>query len=66
MAEQFIKLSETKSITTLSGSSLYRMAAAGLFPKPIKIGIRSSAWRRSEVEQWMEDRIAASRSEEAA
>ncbi|HCC3327886.1 TPA: AlpA family phage regulatory protein [Salmonella enterica] len=36
------------------------MIGDGLFPKPIKLG-RSSRWRRSEVETWMQQRIADSR-----
>ncbi|EPE1530526.1 helix-turn-helix transcriptional regulator, partial [Citrobacter freundii] len=30
------------------------------FPKPIKLG-RSSRWRRSEVEAWMQQRVNDSR-----
>lgn len=64
MAQQIIKLSEVRNTTGLSGSSIYRMAAAGTFPKPIKLGERSSGWIGSEVEQWIEDRIASSRNVE--
>lgn len=66
MAQQILKLTEIKKDTGLSGSSIYRMAKAGTFPKPIKLGERSSGWIASEVEQWLEDRIAASRTGEAA
>ncbi|MDH8206443.1 AlpA family phage regulatory protein, partial [Klebsiella pneumoniae] len=31
------------------------------FPKPIKLG-RSSRWKKSEVELWLQQRIADSRS----
>jgi prophage regulatory protein len=36
---------------------LYSAMQAGAFPKPIRVGRRSS-WIESEVEQWMADRIA--------
>ncbi|HGT3976467.1 TPA: helix-turn-helix transcriptional regulator, partial [Escherichia coli] len=36
------------------------LISEGHFPKPIKLG-RSSRWYRSEVEQWMQQRIEASR-----
>jgi len=64
MAQQILKLIEIKKDTGLSGSSIYRMAKAGTFPKPIKLGERSSGWIASEVEQWLEDRITASRTRE--
>ncbi len=64
MSQQIRKLLEVKNTTGLSGSSIYRMASAGTFPKPIKIGVRSSGWVGSEVDQWLDDRIATSRNEE--
>jgi prophage regulatory protein len=65
MALQIRKLLEVKNTTGLSGSSIYRMASAGTFPKPIKLGERSSGWIASEVDQWLDDRIATSRNGEA-
>lgn len=50
-------------ITTFTGMTdkwFYKLIGDGLFPKPIKLG-RSSRWRRSEVETWMQQRIADSR-----
>nr|WP_218104306.1 AlpA family phage regulatory protein [Methylophaga muralis] len=50
-------------MTGLSGSSIYRGAANGTFPKPIKLSERSSGWLKSEVEQWLKNRIEASRND---
>lgn len=50
-------------ITTCTGMTdkwFYKLMSEGLFPKPIKLG-RSSRWRKSEVETWMQQRIADSR-----
>lgn len=50
-------------ITTYTGMTdkwFYKLIGDGLFPGPIKLG-RSSRWRRSEVETWMQQRIANSR-----
>ena len=50
-------------ITTFTGMTdkwFYKLIGDGLFPKPIKLG-RSSRWFRSEVEAWMQQRIAESR-----
>lgn len=63
MSQQILKLSEVKLITGLSASSVYRAAANGTFPKPIKLGERSSGWLKSEVEQWLQKRIEASRND---
>jgi predicted DNA-binding transcriptional regulator AlpA len=57
------KLVDMAFITEFSGLSdkwFYKLIQDGLFPKPIKLG-RSSRWRRSEVETWMQQRIADSR-----
>lgn len=35
-----------------SRSHLYVLAKTGKFPKPVKIGPNSIAWRRSELEAW--------------
>jgi prophage regulatory protein len=61
MVQQIYKLPEVKTVTGLSGSAIYRGAKNGNFPKPIKLGQRSSGWLKSEVEQWLSDRIEASR-----
>ncbi|QMR76478.1 AlpA family transcriptional regulator [Enterobacter sp. RHBSTW-00175] len=47
--------------TGLTDKWFYKLIKDGLFPKPIKLG-RSSRWRQSEVEDWLLQRIADSRS----
>jgi prophage regulatory protein len=65
---QLIKLPDVIKLTGLSSSSVYRLASNGEFPKPIKLtaGGRSSAWIAEEVNQWVEERIQASRTKEVA
>lgn len=65
MSQQILKLSEVKLITGLSGSSIYRKAAdpEDSFPKPIKLSIRSSGFLQSEISQWLQERIEASRND---
>lgn len=55
----FEKLSQVLAKTGLSKSHLYALAQKGEFPKPIKLSERSSAWVESEVQDWIEARIAA-------
>ena len=45
--------------TTLSRSHLYALVKDGKFPKPIKLGARSVAWRVEDVEAWIEARMNA-------
>ena len=59
---QLIRIGRVLEVTGLRRSSLYRKIAAGEFPLPVKIGERASAWVASEVSQWIEETIAASRS----
>lgn len=66
MSQQVLKLTEVKLITGLSGSTIYRLISQGDFPKQIKLSTRSSGWLKSETDQWLEERIAASRNGEAA
>lgn len=36
-----------------SKSQLYREIAGGVFPKPVKLGARSVAWRESDIEAYL-------------
>ncbi|NOQ93190.1 MAG: AlpA family phage regulatory protein [Methylophaga sp.] len=54
-----IRLNDVKKMTGLSRSSIYDLISKGLFPKQIKLTPRSSGWVLSEIQQWLDDRIAA-------
>lgn len=59
--DQFVDMKFITQLTGLTDKWFYRLIQDGLFPKPIKLG-RSSRWLRSEVEAWLQQRIAESRS----
>ena len=42
-----------------SAATLWRMARAGTFPKPIKLAQRVTAWRVGDVLAWMASEAAA-------
>lgn len=42
-----------------SAATLWRMARAGTFPKPIKLSERVTAWRVGDVRAWMASQAAA-------
>jgi prophage regulatory protein len=45
----------------LCRSHVHKLVSQGLFPHPIKLGLRSSGWVESEIDTWLAQRIAASR-----
>lgn len=54
---------DMKFITCLTGLTdkwFYKLIKDGEFPKPIKLG-RSSRWLKSEIENWLQERITESR-----
>jgi prophage regulatory protein len=64
MSEQFMRFRQVEAATGMGRSQLYRNIKAGLFPKQVRIGPGSVAWRSSEIEAWQAAIIAASRDAE--
>lgn len=58
--DQFIDMKFITKLTGLTDKWFYKLIQDGEFPKPIKLG-RSSRWLRSEIEQWLQNRITESR-----
>ncbi|MFO1496518.1 MAG: AlpA family transcriptional regulator [Lysobacterales bacterium] len=58
---KLLRLPQVEELTGFKRSQLYRLQAAGKFPKRVKISQRSSAWVASEVDAWIRARIAESR-----
>lgn len=59
--DQFVDMKFITQLTGLTDKWFYKLIQDGVFPKPIKLG-RSSRWLQSEVEAWLQQRIAESRS----
>lgn len=59
--DQFVDMKFITRLTGLTDKWFYKLIQDGVFPKPIKLG-RSSRWLQSEVEAWLQQRIAESRS----
>ena len=53
MLTQILRRRQLEEQLGLSRSSIYKMVADGLFPKPIKLGPRAVGWRADEVENWL-------------
>lgn len=65
MSKTLIKMPETIRRTTLGKAWIYKLISQGRFPKPVKIGSRAVAFIESEVDEWINQRIAESRGEVA-
>lgn len=52
---------QVEAVTGLSCSTIYQLIGKGQFPRPVRIGVRTVAWIQSEVVDYIESRIAASR-----
>jgi prophage regulatory protein len=47
--------------TGLSRSTIYLYMSKGIFPASISLGSRTIGWIESDIDQWLEQRIAASK-----
>ncbi|MGF6481981.1 helix-turn-helix transcriptional regulator [Paraburkholderia sp. JPY419] len=59
--DHLLALAEVRQcVGGLGQSTLYRLMQLGQFPKPVPLGVGNRvAWRESDVQQWIADRIAA-------
>jgi prophage regulatory protein len=61
MATLILRLPEVKKRTGLSRSTIYSRVDQRVFPQPISLGGRAVGWVESEVNDWLTQRIEASR-----
>ena len=57
--DESLKLYRLPQVCELVGvgrSFIYAAISRGEFPKPVKIGRRASAWRRADIEAWLNAR----------
>ncbi|EQA9813419.1 helix-turn-helix transcriptional regulator [Klebsiella oxytoca] len=58
--DQLVDMRFITKLTGLTDKWFYKLIKDGDFPKPVKLG-RSSRWLKSEVENWLQERINQSR-----
>jgi prophage regulatory protein len=61
MSNRVVRLPTVKEITGLSRSSIYLRMSKREFPQSISLGDRAIGWLESDIEQWLEDKIQASK-----
>ncbi|MEI7670316.1 MAG: AlpA family transcriptional regulator [Pseudomonadota bacterium] len=59
--KRFIKLPETEKRTGYKRASIYKKIKEGKFPSPYPLGDRAVGWLESDIDNWIEERINASR-----
>ena len=53
MTDRLIRLPEVIQITSLSRTQIYRLIAAGTFPKQCRLSHKVAAWKETEIEEWI-------------
>ena len=61
MSNTLIRLTEVQRRTGYSKAWIYRLMGQGKFPASVKIGSRAIAFVESEIDEWINQRIAESR-----
>lgn len=56
--KRFLRRAAVEDLTGLSCSTIYLKMQSHEFPRPVRIGGRAVAWLESDVEDWIEARLA--------
>ena len=56
----FVRLPVVLAVLGISRSTFYAGIQSGIYPRPVKVGTRASAWRKSEILD-LQNRLAAAR-----
>ena len=61
-APSIIRRKAVEARTGLSRSTIYQRIKDGAFPPPISLGAKAVGWLQSDIEDWIAERVQASRS----
>ena len=56
---KFLRIKQVTEKTGLSKATIYRLEAAGTFPKRVRLSQGAVAWHEGAIENWMKERINA-------
>ena len=56
--KKFIRLPEVINRTGYRRTSIYEKISEGSFPAPVKLGPRAVAWLSTEIDAWIDERVA--------
>lgn len=55
--DKLIRLPAVEDRTGLRKSTVYAGVRAGTFPAPVRLSARAVAWRESDIDRWISDRM---------
>ena len=58
---KILKRPMVQTITGLSRSGIYALMASKGFPSQVKLSTRAVGWLEHEVQEWLKNRVSASR-----
>ena len=56
MSDQLLRLTEVIDLVKKSRATIYMDMKRGDFPQSISIGRRAVAWKRSDLDEWLDSR----------
>ena len=56
--KKFLRLPEVISRIGFRRTAIYQKIAEGTFPAPVKLGPRAVAWLSTEIDAWIDERVA--------
>ena len=59
MPRRILRLPAVLEFSGLSETQIDEQVSRGDFPRPLKIGLRTVGWLESELEEWLNKKIAA-------
>ena len=59
MEQHILRLPNVKAITGLSRSTIYLRMSEGSFPRQVNLGSRAVGWLASEIDHWIEEKLAS-------
>ncbi len=63
MEHKIIRLPIVKERTGLSRSTIYNKMADKSFPRSVQLGARAIGWYAADIDQWILNRVSASKNE---
>jgi prophage regulatory protein len=59
MVDRYVRIKELAEILGIGRSTIYRLIQENKFPKQIKLTERTSVWRMSVINEWVESKEKA-------
>lgn len=60
LVDRYVRIKELSDMLGIGKSTIYRSVKDGKFPKQIKLTERTSVWKLSEINDWIDERKKAS------